>query len=137
MLISFRFKPSESSERKINKPIGDTLSFQPNITGGWSKLSCYLNQDSEDTVEFELILKQTNLLNWTTEQFIGTITDTSFLPTTNQELTYNLLIGDRWSLLVTISGQCYLTRQSGLPLKPSSLQGSPYVLPIRVRYKNN
>jgi len=135
--FAFRFKPAGLAEKSTNIKIADTTSFKPNTVKGWGTLSSYLNQDTPDSVEFELILKQNNSITWATEQFIGTITNKSFLPKKNQKLSYDLFKNNTWSVLVTADGLCYLNQLKGEVLKTSTLPGSPFVFPVKVRYKNN
>lgn len=117
---------------------GDTSSFTANVNGGWSVLSSYLNQDTPDSVEFELILVQTNSrIQGSQERLVGTITKRSFLPQKNQKIDYMLLPGDTWYLSIKKNGECYLAQTNGLGIQPSNLSGNPDVIPIKVRYKNN
>lgn len=113
---------------------GDTASFSANAAGNWSLLSSYLDQESADSVDLELILQQSSAVNWRSEQLIGTITNTSFLPAKSQRLTYYLLVDNEWSIRITTSGQCFLSQLKGAPLPVSSLPDSPFILPIKLRY---
>ena len=116
----------------------DTTSFQPNTSEGWSTLSVYINQDTPDSVEFELILEApAGKIKGPQEQYIGTITNNLFLPKKNQNSSYVLLPGNTWTLIVNKNGQCYLAQEVGSGVKQSNLPGNPDVLPIKVRYKIN
>jgi hypothetical protein len=97
-LTGLFFLCSFASERlpleKDLKVLGDTTSFTPNINAGWNILSVYINQDTPDSVEFELILKQaTGSIKGSKEQLIGTITNKLFLPQKDQKIGYSLLPG--------------------------------------------
>jgi hypothetical protein len=124
---------------KINfRASGDTASFTPNTNGGWSILSVYLNQDTPDSVEFELILKQaTGHIKGSNEQLVGTITNKLFLPHKDQKVGYSLLPGNTWYLIIKESGQCYLAQVQGSGIEKSNMPGNPDIFPIKVRYKNN
>jgi len=116
----------------------DSTSFQPNTSEGWSTLSVYLNQDTPDSIEFELILEApSGKIKGPQEQYIGTITNNLFLPKKNQNSSYVLLPGNTWTLIVNKNGQCYLVQEVGSGVKQSNLPGNPDVLPIKVRYKIN
>ena len=133
---AFRLKPVNISEINEGTPAADTSAFAPNTAKGWSILSTYLNQDTPDSVELELILRQDNSLTWATEQFIGTITNQDFFPKRIQKLSYDLYRNNSWSVTITSDGLCYLNQLKGEVLKISSLPGNPFVLPVKVRYKN-
>jgi hypothetical protein len=121
----------------VSIKMADTISFASNTSRGWSVLSSYLHQDTPDSVEFELILVQNKSITWATEQFIGTITNKAFLPKKIQKVSYDLYRGNTWSVTIATDGVCYLNQVKGEVLKTSSLPGSPFVLPVKVRYKNN
>src|SRR4051812_15161655 len=84
ILAILGFKPLGQQLSKFPFPTGDTVSFRPNRTGGWGPYTVYLNQDTQDSVEFELILKQYNRVKWKNKQFIGTITNTAYIPKNTQ-----------------------------------------------------
>ena len=118
---------------------GDTSSFTANTSGGWSILSSYLNQDTPDSVELEMIL----LLNQTkgkmggkTEQYIGTINNKKFQPKQSQKSVYTLLPGNVWYIVVKQDGKCFLAQTMGSGVKASTLAGRPDIIPIKVRFKN-
>ena len=130
---------SEGIRRKMDVALssGDTTSFTPNSNGGWKILSVYINQDTPDSVQFELILQQTGRIQGRQEQLVGTITNKLFLPQKNQKIGYSLLPGNTWYLLIKKNGDCYLAQVNGSGIKKSDLPGNPDVIPIKVRYKNN
>lgn len=138
MLFLCSFSNKGFSPQKYLKVSGDTTSFTPNSNGGWNILSRYINQDTPDSVEFELILLQsTGGIKGSQEQFVGTITNKLFLPQKDQKIAYSLLPGNTWYLLVKKNGQCYLAQVQGSGIQKSNLPGNPDILPIKVRYKNN
>ena len=138
VMLLFSFNDKSSATAKINswQLPGDTISFAPNTAGGWSILSSYLNQDTPDSVQFEIILKRSRI-DGKTDQLIGTITNPIFIPAKNQKADYYLLGDNVWDVRITKDGECYLKQNRGSSLKPSSLAGNPDVIPINVRYKNN
>ena len=115
----------------------DTTSFTPNSATGWSALSVYLNQDTPDSVFLGVILKQNSSMSWSAEQLIGTITNQEFIPTKIQRLSYDLFKDNTWTIRITDEGQCYLSQTKGETLRTSNLPGNPFVVPIKVRYRNN
>lgn len=132
------FIPGVLSVKKNLKVSGDTTTFQPNTNDGWGILSVYINQDTSDSVEFELILEApAGKIKGPQEQFIGTITNSLFLPKKNQVAGYVLLPGNTWNLIINKNGQCYLAQELGSGVKQSNLPANPDVLPIKVRYKLN
>lgn len=136
MMLSFRNKPFAIPIEDSRLEFGDTLSFSPYKAGGWSIISSYLNQDTPDSVQFELILKRTGRIDGKTDQFIGTITNKNFLPVKDQRQIYYLLHDNVWNIRVTTKGECYLKQERGSALKASHLPGNPDVIPIKIRYKN-
>jgi len=137
-MVAFGFisKPNVIKNGTIS-PMADTSSFTPNAKKGWGTLSSYLNQVSPDSVEFGLILKQSGSVTWGTEQFVGTITNKNFLPKKIQKVSYDLYRNNTWSVTISSDGLCYISQLRGDVLKTSTLPGSPFVLPVKVRYKNN
>jgi hypothetical protein len=136
-VFAFKSKHEGLTKNKVDSKMADTTSFLPNTAKGWTILSSYLKQHTPDSVEFELILKQDNSITWATEQFIGTITNKDLLPKKIQKLSYDLYKDNTWSVRITTDGLCYLNQAKGEVLKTSTLPGSPFVLPVKVRYKNN
>lgn len=135
--MAFRVEKSPGSFIRSSISAGDTSSFIPNKGSGWDIISSYLNQDTPDSVDLELILRHNSSVTWSTDQFIGTITNKTFIPSSDQKSNYDLYRGNTWTIRVTASGQCFLSQLTGEFLKVSSLSGSPYVVPVKVRYKNN
>jgi hypothetical protein len=115
----------------------DTTSFIPNTNGGWNTLSVYLNQDTPDSVRFELILTQTTSITWSTEQFIGTISSNNYLPKKKQQAAYAVFMNNNWSMRIEKNGECFLKQVNGQSLGVSSLPGNPFVIPVKVKYKSN
>jgi hypothetical protein len=94
-------------------PATDTSSFTPNTTQGWSKMSLYLNQQTTDSADFEIILMRNAGMQGTSELFAGTITNPAFIPVSEQQIIYHLLIGNTWNIRITTSGQCYIRQTEG------------------------
>src|SRR5438874_10225556 len=101
LALGFTLKPTNFSQHLSLTQPGDTTAFAPNKSGGWDIFSSYLNQDTPDTVEFDLCLKQKSLIVWSTEQPIGTITNKAFIPKKNQQVHYDLFANNTWSVRVT------------------------------------
>jgi hypothetical protein len=135
MLVAFNDKPVDETGKKINLRIDNTAtvvaSFTPNTAGGFSVLSSYLNQRTTDSVQFELLLQQTNTVNWPRELLIGTITNAAFLPRQQQTVIFYLTYNNKWRVRILPNGNCFLKLTDGPP--PT---GNPVVLPFKVRYKN-
>lgn len=108
----------------------DTSAFLSNSKQGWSVLSSYLHRDRADRVAFELILKCSESVNdWSTEQFVGSITDQAYTPVTELKLNYFLLKENRWVVRITPEGKVYLSVTEGVaPIE------KPLILPIKVQY---
>ncbi len=124
-------------EKNLNVS-GDSTSFAPNTKDGWNILSVYINQNTHDSVEFELILKQaTSAISGSKEQLVGTITNKSFLPVKDQKANYSLLPQNTWYLIIKKNGDCYLAQVKGTGIAKSNMPGNPDVFPIKVKYKNN
>ncbi len=134
VVTAFNFKPAKDADkRKDNRPAADTTSFASNTGGGWSILSCYFNQSTPDSMQFELLLKQNNALDFRVEQFIGTISNAAFRPVQAQNnLLFNLLFNSRWRVRVLPNGRCFLRLTQGI-MPP----GSPVFFPLKVKYKKN
>ena len=131
--LAFDFKSAAVIEKNETPNPTDTTSFAPNSVDGWSILSCYINQNSPDSVQFELLLKQTNSIDWYSEQFIGTITNAAFTPQQSQQnLDFYLMFNNTWKVRILPNGKCFFKLKDGLPPP-----GIPIVLPFKVRYKNN
>jgi hypothetical protein len=125
-------KPQAVLSRGIDEAMGDTTSFTPNQQQGWAISSSYLNQDTPDSIEFELLVRHDNNIAWDQEQIIGAITNSIFKPVNNQIITYQLLSNNLWNVKIEPSGQCYLKLIQG-----SAPPDNPAIFPIRIRYKNN
>ena len=131
--LAFGFKPQAVIQQERMSNVPDTTSFAPNIADGWSILSSYLNQSTPDSVQFELLLKQTNSIDWYSEQFIGTITNSTFTPQqSQQDLDFYLMFNNTWKVRILPNGKCFFKLKNGPPPP-----GNPIVLPFKVRYKNN
>lgn len=117
-------------------PTGGSTSFAPNTNGGWNVLFSYIHEETPGNIEFELILKQaTSRIGGRNEKLVGTITDPSFLPKKNQKISYTLLPGNAWYLVIKKNGDCYLAQVKGSGIMPSNLAGNPDVIPLKVKYK--
>jgi len=134
ILSGFNVKPPVDHQLNSGKYGFDTTSFMPNAGSGWSIIASYIVQVGPDSVQLELLLKRTTRIG-KADNLIGTITNTNFYPAKNQRLDYYLLGDNVWIIRINTNGECYLKQDRGSDLKPSSLPGSPDVIPIKVRFK--
>ena len=128
---SYGFKLQNTYSKSFNRSIVDTSSFTPNQQSGWSTISSYLNLDTPDSLQFELIVKHNNNIDWNTEQLIGQITN-DFKPANSQQVSYHLLSNSIWNIRIEQNGQCFLKLTQGIA--PAD---DPAIVPITVRYKKN
>jgi hypothetical protein len=126
------FKNADTPKRITRQVYADSAQFIPNISGGWSTYLAYINRSSPDSIEFELLLKHDNNINWRSKQQIGSIVDPIFFPKKEQKIIYDLLYGNTWKLEIKTNGECYFNQISGPD--PS---GNPIIMPVKVNYKNN
>ncbi len=132
LLFTAAFTPGDKFQNEERVSYNVSPLFTPNTAGGWVILSYSLNQQLPDSVTFDFIPGHDNNISWTTEQWIGTISDSNYIPATEQFLTYYLLPGNSWNVHITTDGKCYFNLISGF-LPP----GDPIIIPVRVMYKNN
>lgn len=135
--MAFRGRAGKALMPEAAPVLSDTAAFTANLPGGWTLISGYLNQDTPDSVEFELTLRQSENINWHVKQYIGTIANPAYLPKDSLQVTYNLLSNSQWRIGINAAGQCFLQQLSGPALPASSLPGNPYILPVRLRYRND
>ncbi len=131
-LFSTSFVPESKLQHTTQVSNIDSVPLSPNAKKGWTIFSYYLHQETSDSVEFELILKHNNDINWANEQWIGTITSSSYIPVKEQFLTYYLLPGNSWNMHIKTDGKCYFNF-----IKGSLPPGDSIIIPIKVKYKNN
>jgi hypothetical protein len=107
----------------------DTTNFSTNKAGGWSVYAANLNLISTDSVEVELILKHSNTLIWTHEQFVGKIKTESYRPQNGQSIPCRLI--DRvYQVRIDSYGDCYVKLAQGSP----PIEGG-VVLPLLFSYR--
>lgn len=109
----------------------DTSSFTANRSQGWDRMSVYLNQQTLDSAAFEIILVRKTGIPSSAELLTGAITNTAFLPLTEQNISYQLLPGYIWNIKITPSGQCFIKQTQG-----AFVPGNPSILFIKTKYKN-
>lgn len=132
VILALSFKHPQSLRYYPRIANEDSVLFNPNIAGGWNVYSSYLHQDTPDSVDFELILKHDFNIDWTDEKWIGTITDTNFIPKKQQIITYYLLPENTWKIHIKKDGTVFFqTIHGSIPL------GNLFIIPIKIRYKNN
>lgn len=132
LAVASAFKHSDNLHYNLHTNNGDSVLFTPNTAGGWDVYSSYLNQDTSDSVDFELILKHDFNIDWTNEKWIGTITDANFIPKKQQIVTYYLLPGNTWKIHIKKDGTVFFQTIHG-----SVPPGNLFIIPIKIRYKNN
>jgi hypothetical protein len=140
ILLAFSNKALAATHNQFVFPAGDTSSLATDKSNGWSRLSCYLNQDTPDSVDFEfiLILDQTKgRMGGSSEKLIGTISNSNFRPQKDQKITYSLLPDNTWYIIIKTDGRCLLAQTKGSGVKQSALPGTPDLIPVKVKYKNN
>jgi len=131
-LFSFDKKSGLTKESRIinNQPGTSDTSFSANAEAGWMALSSYLHLDSADSVDFEVILNHTaEMVDWNSEQLIGTITDTAFLPVNDVLVEYQLLPENVWNVRITAEGKTYIKIVTGAG--PSE---NPAIIPFKIRF---
>jgi hypothetical protein len=105
-------------------------TLTPNLDSGWNVYSSYVTAKGTDSVELEVILKQTNHISWENEYFIGSV-GSVFFPAHEQVIAYDL-VTDHWQIRVSTGGKCYLKLISG-----SIWKGDPTTIPIKTQFKIN
>ena len=130
LLFCFFKNPDSNQMAKTGTTTTDTIPFVPDSTTGWRMYATYMNQDTPDSVRFEVILRHVALGGWKSDHYIGKISQSNFYPKTNQVSTYYLL-RDRWKIKVNKNGEVYIKLDSG-----SAPPGYPVVLPINTKFKN-
>jgi len=107
----------------------DTSHFSPNKDGGWQLFNSYVSNYQSDSARLELIIQHANNIDWTTEQLIGSISDSSLIPSQGQNISFTLLTNN-YNLRLDTSGRCYIRFVNGdLPTD------DPFVIPLKILYK--
>lgn len=107
----------------------DTSRFSPNYGGGWQLFNSYVHSYQTDSARFELIIQHANNIKWNNEQYIGTISDSSLIPSQKQSISFNLLTNN-YMLRIDTRGRCYIRFVNGdLPTD------DPFVIPFKISYK--
>lgn len=128
---SFSYHRPHASAVKVDIPFGDTTGFQASKSDEWETVLLYFDQFVEDSVQFELVVRQKKSKKRTEESFIGTITDPRYRPKSKVVYEYFLLRDNTWSIRVETNGDCYIKQQTGKFLKEK-----PFVFPFKMRFKN-
>lgn len=118
LLLSFLFIVSISSFGQNGDSLAlasaDTTNFSINKAAGWSMYAANLNVISEDSIGVELILKHSNTVIWTQEQFVGKIKTESYRPQNGQSISCRLI--DRvYRVRMDSNGDCYVQLAEGPP----------------------
>ncbi|MEJ0106574.1 MAG: hypothetical protein WDO19_30290 [Bacteroidota bacterium] len=107
----------------------DSSGFSVNSHGGWQLFNSYVAAYKTDSVSLEIIIQHANNINWSMEQYVGSIKTPEFIPHAEQNISYNLVV-TVYSLRIDTGGKCYLRIASGiLP------QQEPSVIPLKIDYK--
>lgn len=128
--FSSAFKPLHLLSSAIH-PAADTSSFTPNRNGGWQRMSVYMNQQTTDSASLEVILVHGTGISSSAELLTGTITNTAFIPTATQNISYQLLPGYTWNVKITTTGQFFVKQTQG-----QYVPGNPAILYVKIKYKN-
>lgn len=107
----------------------DSSRFSPNGLGGWQLLNSYVAAVGADSVQVELIIQNSDSLNWGQLQLLGTIKGSTLFPSTAASVTF-FILDNQYLINIAAGGRCYLKLLNGGA--PSS---SPAVIPLRVVYK--
>ena len=129
-MLVHEFNPT-IQDTSLFSPTGDTAAFRANQQAGWSIYFSYLSQDTPDSVEFEFVIQHADNINWANEQFIGVITKNDFKPATSQQLTYQLLLDNLWTVRIEPSGQVFLRHVKGETPPPNPI----VIFPVQVKFK--
>jgi len=116
-------------ENAFTMSTADSSHVAVNRMGGWQSLVACLTSQENDSVLFELVVKQENKIDIEQEQLVGRIKIKSLLPMDTQHISFYLM-HSIYQLRVESNGNCYLHFESGMPP-----QAYPFIFPIRTKYK--
>ncbi len=120
---------STSQTDSIAFAAADTSRFSPNIDEGWQLFNSYVTNLQNDSARLELIIQHTNNINWTVDQYVGVISDSSLIPSEEQDVPFSLLTNN-YNLRIDTAGKCYIRFVNGdLPTD------DPFVIPLKLIYK--
>lgn len=109
----------------------DSTNFSINKKDGWQLFNSCVKTVSKDSVMIGLILQHDRSIDWEREQQIGRIKSKSFIPKSEQTLSFQLLT-NFCKLRIDTNGKCYLS------LIPGALpdEMDPLIIPVKVVFKN-
>ncbi len=90
----------------------DTSHFFVNHADGWQLFNSYGAYTTDDTVQFEIIVRHANNINWAEEQYLGRIRDTVLVPSSPQLIECRLM-QLMYVLRIDEYGRCYLRLLEG------------------------
>jgi hypothetical protein len=107
----------------------DSSHFSINKKDGWQLYNSYVTPYHSDSVQLELVIRQSNTIDWNAEQYVGKIKGAGLFPGTAQTLSF-YLIQVEYALRVETNGKCYLRLVKGNPAGTD-----PAMVPVQVFYK--
>ncbi len=107
----------------------DTVNFSVNKSDGWQLFNSYVSPYKTDSAQLELIVQHNNNINWSVDQYVGKIKESSLRPQTTRLVSFKLL-NSVYRMKIETSGKCQLSFVSG-SLPP----GNPIIIPLKVYYK--
>ena len=135
LIIQFGSSQQSYAQRERDDSVAmtkaDTSRFFANTKADWKLFNSYVTQYTPDSVSLEVIIQQSKVINWKTEQSFGKIKDKKLLPLKEQNIVYYLL-NDSYAIRIETEGKCYIKFLDGVP--PSA---APTILPIKINYKND
>jgi hypothetical protein len=120
---------SHAQDNQAALAAADTSNFSKNADGGWQLYNSYVAEQSADSVRLELVLQHDNNINWTQEQYVGKIKNSSLRPSQEKILSFSLE-GINYQLRIDTNGKCYLKVVSG-----AAPVGNPVFIPFTLIYK--
>src|SRR5712675_2216750 len=74
-----------------NDAAADTSGFSVNNTGGWQLFNSYVAPYNTDSVQLEIIVRHSNNIKLSEEQFVGKVKALNLLPFKTQTVSFNLI----------------------------------------------
>jgi hypothetical protein len=128
LLLTAAANESFAQDHSAAMDKADTVNFSANKSDGWQLFNSYVSTYKTDSAQLELIVQHMNNINWSVDQYIGKIKQSSLRPQTARVLSFKLL-SSVYRLKIETNGKCYLSFVSG-GLPP----GNPIIIPLRVYY---
>ncbi|MDX1955745.1 MAG: hypothetical protein SFU20_09450 [Chitinophagaceae bacterium] len=125
LVLSFE-ADAQSDSIALNS--ADTSQFSPNQQGNWRIYNAFFLDLGADSVQLELILRQDQTLDWGAEHYIGRIKNPSYVPQSEQSLSF-VLVNNTYSVRIDSIGKCYLKQLSGAPPVEAIV-----VVPVRINF---